>query len=289
MAGCIPMGPRHTSCWLVVNEASGSNDDGTVSSLREQLERIGRPVAREFCFPKEGMPTPDALVDAGNPLVVIFTGDGSIKALIEALAGWAGQVLVLPGGTMNLLSHRLHGDRDARAILDRVAAGEARVRRPNAIECDEGLALSGVLVGPGTEWNRVREAMRGADLAEFAAGSIAAIAQSASGPRVYCRTPSLGRADGYVLLLLTPEDDSITVDGYHADTIGEFAQQGAALMQRDFRQGPHETLGRTDRLLVAQHGDAAKTGVLVDGEPADMAGELKFRLVPSPVDLLATA
>ena len=46
---------------------------------------------------------------AGIKRLAIFTGDGSLNAAITNLYGWGGKILVLPGGTMNLLCKRLNG------------------------------------------------------------------------------------------------------------------------------------------------------------------------------------
>ena len=92
--------------WLVRNDASGSNREDVLAALEGCCVEAGFHIARQTCFPDEPLPAPQDLDAAGIDLVAVFTGDGTANTLIGALAGWRGAVLVLPGGTMNLLYRR---------------------------------------------------------------------------------------------------------------------------------------------------------------------------------------
>src|SRR5688572_11847913 len=70
----------------------------------------GFEVARLVRFPDEPLPSPAGLAGAGVDCVAVYAGDGTVNTLVTGLYGWDGAVLVLPGGTMNLLAKRLHGD-----------------------------------------------------------------------------------------------------------------------------------------------------------------------------------
>lgn len=273
--------------WLVSNQASGSNADDALTALEDCCGKGGLRVAFSTVFPERELPTPAVLDAAGIDLVAVFAGDGTINTLLVELAGWGGQVLVLPGGTMNLLYHRLHGDREMEEVVERVAAGRAESRRPGVIRCPGGMGYAGVLAGPGTSWNHVREAMRGNDLLQFAGEAGEAIEKTLEGEPVVCADPQAGRQEGYPLLMLTPYDDGIEIAAFHAETTADYLQQTLALMRRNFRDGPHEVLGRhaTIRLAGAEGGTF---GLLIDGEPADSLAMAEFALVPCNVDLLAT-
>ena len=273
--------------WLVSNRASGSNADDALTALEESCRKGGLRIAFSTVFPERELPTPAVLDAAGIDLVAVFTGDGTINALLHELAGWGGQVLVLPGGTMNLLYRRLHGDLEMEDVIARVAAGRARVRRPGVIRCAAGHGYAGVLAGPGTRWNDVREAMRENDLVGFAGEAGEAVAETLDGEPAACIDPPLGRRDGYPLLMLTPHDDGIEVAAFYAESPGEYLQQTLALMRRNFRDGPHDVLGREGRVRIAstRGGDL---GLLIDGEPADCGAQAEFSLVSCEVDLIAT-
>jgi hypothetical protein len=273
--------------WLVANPASGSNDDTAIQEILACCAELDIALERVIRFPDEELPTPADLDQAGVAHIAIFTGDGTVNALVTGLYGWDGAVLVLPGGTMNLLYHRLHGERETEEVLAAFARGETHRRRPPILRSAQGDGLSGVMAGPGTEWNDVREAIRNTDIGAMAAGTAQAIGQSIAGPMVRCTDPALGRDEGYPLLMLTPGEQSFAVDAYYADSIEDYLSQGLALLKRDFREGPHDLLGEVRAVTIGSVADEP-VGLLIDGEPAHGGPLVRFTLVPCEVDLLAT-
>ena len=273
--------------WLVTNAASGSNSSESADQIRQHCTDAGIALTRLICFPDDDLPTPAELDAAGTRLVAVYAGDGTVNSLVTSLYGWGGAVLVLPGGTMNLLYHRLHGERDMAEVLAAVAAGRARPHRPGILRCAFGDGLAGVMTGPGTQWNDVREAIRNTDIPAVATGVAAAIGQSVAAPMIACVEPQLGRSEGYPLVMLTPGDDGFVVDAYYAENLEQYLAQGLALLRRDFREGPHDTLGKPKALTIGNV-SGEPVGLLIDGEPADAGSSVRFTLVPCEVDLLAT-
>lgn len=273
--------------WLIHNDSSGSNDREALDGLGRACEDRGLRIAWRTSFPTEELPTPAMLDAAGADLVAIFAGDGTVNAALDALSGWSGAVLVLPGGTMNLLYHRLFGEQDMDQVLDAVAAGRVHRRRPGIIASPLGNAYADLLAGPGTSWNEVREAMRKVDVASVASETRAAFSETLGGDPVRCQEPPLGRVEGYPMLQLQPYDQHIAVKAYHAETAERFVEQLVSLVNRDFRSGPYDDLGTTDRLVLA---GVAREGLdlLLDGEPAATRTACEFVLARCQVDLLAS-
>ena len=275
--------------WLVVNSRSGSNSDAAYDSLLGALAMRGLSPDRIVEFPAQALPTPTSLRDDGVTRLVVFTGDGSLNAVIAALSGWDGEILVLPGGTMNLMSARLHGqDVACEEILDCISRGAYRPIRPMMARCDAGSALAGLLVGPGTAWAEVREAMRDFDVAGLAQGAGEAIAETTGGSRVRLIEPVTGHKDGYPLIELTPSHRGLQVDGYRPESASDILQQGWAVLRRRFREGPHERLGLLDRVRM-ENCAGEPLQVLIDGEPATLPPQAEFTVADCPVDLLATS
>lgn len=273
--------------WLVSNDSSGSNDDEALAALEACCGAHGFRVTQRTVFPKHDLPTPAMLDAAGIARVAVFAGDGTVNALIARLAGWSGAVLVLAGGTMNLLYHRLHGQRSLEETIAAVARGETVMRRPGVIRAEQGDAFAGLLAGPGASWGRVREAMRDANLAELAQSTVTAINETLTGEQIACVEPPLGLREGYPLLSLTPHDDGIEVEAYRATTAGEYLEQTWALLKRDFREGPHDVLGKA-RALTLGSTEGNPFAILIDGEQAESGPTLELRLAECEVDLLAT-
>ncbi len=278
---------RHR-CWLVCNAASGSNDDAAVAEVLSALTAVGFNPERTIRFPDEQPPDSQALASADVALLVVFGGDGTVHSVIENVSGWDGPVLVLPGGTMNMLAKRMHGDVPAPEVISRLAPDRLPTTRPEVITTRHGIALTGVLAGPGTIWNEVREAMRAANVLEFVASAKDAIAWSVKGPKVVCAEVDCGREEGYAAITVTPNATGLEANGYYAETLGDFAGQGIALINRDFRDGPHDPLGSHSRLrLVCPDGEPM--GLLIDGEPFEGGTEEHFHPAILEVDLVTTS
>ena len=270
-----------------MNAQSGSNTEAAIRTLDEHCGDSGFHITRKIRFPDEDIPEGRALDTAGIDTLAVFTGDGTINAVITALYGWGGAVWVLPGGTMNLLSHRMHGDAELETIVERVSRGAVRKVRPQIARCAAGDALAGLLAGPGCAWNNVREAMREKDLPAIAQGTASAFSETTLGATVRCERPMLGKREGYPLIEMTPSGRGIQLDAYYADDAASFLQQSWALLQRDFRAGPHDRLGLVDTLTLVKE-DAAPIDLLIDGEPATLPSSADFSIATVEVDLLAT-
>lgn len=273
--------------WLITNQMSGSNDEEAIAAIRRACSECDMRVAYHTRVPEEDLPTPALMTAAEIDLVAIFAGDGTINAALEKLAGWEGDILILPGGTMNLLFHRLHGELSMDEVLARAGRGQSRKVRLPVIRTSHGDALAGLLAGPGTSWYRVREAMRENSILDMAEGTIEAIEETLGGASVTCASPPLGRREGYPLLALNPYRDGIEVVAFHAESPGEYLDQTWALMRRDFREGPHDILGSAEKIAI-ESTDGEPFGLLIDGEPVECEPRTEFALVDCKVDLLAT-
>jgi hypothetical protein len=278
-------GPRNI--WLVCNAASGSNTPAALEALHNCCGENGFTVAKVVRFPDDPLPTPADLDAAGIERVVVYAGDGTVNACVTGLYGWSGAVLVLPGGTMNLLARRLHGDATVERILAGVAAGGSRRVRPLVARCRHGDALAGLLAGPGTAWYAVREAMREANVAGMIGGASQAIAETTGGAMLHCRKPDLGRDAGYPLIEITPGEWGMQFNGYFAESAGDYFSQGWALLRRRFRDGPHDRLGLLDNATLGGD-EGAAIGLLIDGEPAEGGLSEEIEVAPCEVDLIAT-
>ncbi len=277
---------ENAKLWLVVNSASGSNDPDAVESLIDALAEAGAEPAQIIDCSSADLPARADLEAAGVTLLAIYTGDGTINALVPQLEGWGGAVLVLPGGTANLLAKALHGESSVEQIVAAWGGGQLdAVQRP-CIRFGEHTALIEVLAGPGATWSDVREGLREGDLGEIASTAIEAVRQSAAGPMVAVVEPELGRGDGYAGVRLSPAADGMQVDGYASDSFGDYLKQGLALLKRDFREGPHDKLGH-HAAITCSSADGSEIALMVDGERLNGAGEQHFALETLHVNLLA--
>jgi hypothetical protein len=283
----MPRSRNSGSTWLAVNGASGGNAEDRVASLKQALTGAGRAPARMIDVREEGCPTRAELDAADVSLLTVFTGDGSANAIITGLESWHGDVLLLPGGTANLLARDLHGEAEAEAIVAALAAERLAALPRHAIHCSAGVGLIEVLAGPGATWSDVREGLREGDIGTVAGTTIEAAKQSAAGPMVRVADPSLGRDEGYSGVRLSPVGAEMTVDGYGARNVADTIKQGIALLRRDFREGPHDELGRHGQ-VACRSIDGSPIELMIDGERLTGRAEEIFSLAPLRVNLLAS-
>lgn len=271
-------------CWLVVNTASGSHSAEAVQQVVSGLSKSGHAPQRIIRLPGEKLPERAELEAAGVTLLVTFAGDGTANSQITRLHDWAGQLLVLPGGTQNLLAKRLHGAASAEQILAALADGWLEPRRLSMIRTAHGDALCEIVAGPGATWSDVRQMLRGRDVAALATKLAEAIRQSAGGPAVCVVEPALGKPAGYPAIRLSPQDELMAVDGYCAEGLADYARQSVAILRRNFRQGPHDELGTYAQVLCRSH---QPIELMIDGERATGSAEERFITALCPVEFLA--
>lgn len=146
--------------WLVTNYASGSAGEEECAAVEAIFAERGMALAGRTVFPGEPLPGATALAAAGVDTLVLFAGDGTINAALCALSGWGGAVLILPGGTMNMLARRLHGAADPHAIVHAAHREPRRTRLPY-VEAGPHRAFVALILGPAATWAHAREMVRG--------------------------------------------------------------------------------------------------------------------------------
>lgn len=273
-----------------MNPASGNHDAAHAGRLADVARDHGADLARTISFPDELLPSPSDLDSAGIDMLLVHTGDGTINAVAAALAGWSGALLVLPGGTLNLLARRLHGDALAEDILIKVLTGPVRIApvpMVAGIDSDTDIAaLVGVIAGPTTAWGDVRETLRRRDIAGLATAVPRAVNATFGGNQVRLADGGNSYPAIYAEPFLTDESPRLRLLGFLADGAGELFRHGFAWLGGDFRNGPHDLLGEAEQVRILCDGDAM--GLLVDGERGHEGRQLSLRAVDSPVAFVAT-
>lgn len=266
---------------VIVNRASGTHDPALCDAIAEIIEmHSGRP-ADFITIPEDPIPGPADAMAAGTDCIVIFAGDGTVSAVVDAMEGWRGDVLVLPGGTMNLLSRKLHGDRDALAILDDALRPNARhVRLP--VAQGHGLrSLVGIVAGPTAAWGDVREDIRNRDIPSLIESVPQALQETLQGDPVFVD----GIKGEFQAIFIDPEDGGLIASAILAGTPAELLQHGLAWLRGDFRDGPQAPLLRAPSLTLRRDGDFS---LLVDGEQAQVESPCHFELGRCGLRFIAT-
>ena len=155
--------------WFISNIRSGSATQAGCEAIEAVCAEKGLALAGRTRFPDDPLPDPAELAAARVDTLMLFAGDGTINAALCHYADWDGAILVLPGGTMNLLARELHDVLDPVEIVRRAATLHRTVAVPQVIAGDHR-AFVGVILGPAAYWYRARENMRAGRIRRAIAG-----------------------------------------------------------------------------------------------------------------------
>lgn len=267
--------------WLLSNSNSGSYDAALCARIGDTVATHGAAFDRSITLPDDDLPDRAEIEAAGVDILAILTGDGTINAMVNRLEGWGGQVLILPGGTMNLLSKALHGDETAPLIVERALNNHAHDTVLPVVEGCGHRALVGVIAGPTAAWVDVREDMRALDIFSLAATVPGAIAQTFRGDMVRLA----GQSEDYQAIYIQPVGDMLEAIGIRAQNAAELVQHGIAWLSGDFRKGPAEVLATGPVVTVECDSDI---GLLVDGEKREGAHPCTFEAGKSRLRFIKT-
>ena len=266
-------------CCLIVNRSSGSHDPACCEAINQALQRHRRQPVRTITIPEDPMISAAQARADNIELIAIFAGDGTVSAAVDALEGWEGCLLILPGGTMNLLSRKLHGEAEPEAII-KAAFGSAarRVTLPVAEGCGVR-SLVGIVAGPTAAWGDVREDLRKLDLGGLVESVPDALQETLQGEPV-----SVDGVEGqFQAIFIDPREDALEANAINAGTAAELLQHGWAWLRGDFRDGPQTPMFCVRTITLRREGDI---DLLVDGEQARAASPCQFTLGRSGLTFL---
>lgn len=152
----------------VINPMSRSVPENAAAALEAVVRGAGHNLVQLGCSADNLLSNVQAAAASDADAVIAWGGDGTLACTLTACGPSGPPVLVLPGGTMNMLPHRLHGNEsDWRDVLERV------LRAPVAEPISAGTAgdhrfYVAALFGKLTAVADSREAVRKGDVLEAA-------------------------------------------------------------------------------------------------------------------------
>lgn len=265
--------------WLIANRRSGTTDEAAIDNARTQIEACAASVTRVIDLSDEELP------DAGQDMpdiVASLGGDGTANAVIDRYGTGDGpRLLILPGGTMNLLAALLHGDAPPEEIVEKALTSGRIVTLP-LIEGPEFHSLVGVIAGPTAAWGEVREDIRAGDVEALVEDIPAAISATLAGTHVRIA----GHDRDHAALFVEPAQQSLLAHDIQAESLGDLASHGWAWLRRDFLGGPTEKVAQA-RSLTLEEPDG-EIDLLVDGERKTARSPLELRWSQCPARFIAT-
>jgi len=269
--------------WLITNHASGSAGTEKCAAIEAIFAERGLALAGRTFFPDEALPDGAALDAATVDTVILFAGDGTINAAACKLDAWGGSALILPGGTMNMLAKRLHGDADPAAIVHAAHESRSSIKLPY-VEAGPHRAFVAMIAGPATTWARAREIVRGGQISRLWRALRLAWARSwRDGVSVFDGTRLRSRCNA--VIVMPAADGCLKISAVAAERWGEVARLGWDYVTGDWHDAPAVDDSRSGRATI--RGRPA-IHALFDGEEAKLASPATIRAGISELSFVTT-
>lgn len=154
--------------YALINAESGSTANNSEDALRSELQALGLSADIVPVGAGELNSAVHTAIASGPDALIVWGGDGSVACALSASGPSGPPVLALPGGTMNLVHKRLHGEEmDWKKIMG--SALRAPAPEPFSAGCvSEHMFFVAAMMGQMTALAESREAARHGQLLEAA-------------------------------------------------------------------------------------------------------------------------
>ena len=268
-------GTRAARALVIVNESAGSVGSGARDKLLELLQ--GHNV--EPVKIVGDLATLKAADAARADVIIVLGGDGTARAAAQMFTG-AAPLVLLPGGTLNVLPHALYGDRDWPEALE-AALTQGRVVRLTGGRANNKAFFVAAIFGAPTLIARAREAVRQGRFASALARLRDASRKSFS--RRLAAKPANGfasRAEAIGVLCPAYSGDlqGETLEWVRLDVarITDLVRVGLRAVIGGWREDATIDLSHTTRGVISSIGLIPAT---LDGEPMNFTGRVRITIM----------
>lgn len=276
------------------NPASGSVSADGGERLRAALELSGVSGAEIIQTDSSDFVGQLKSVAAQSPdLFVVWGGDGTLKGALETVGQINPNLLLLPGGTMNLLTKSIHGEKTWDQIIADVIASPKRKILP-AGKANNELFFCAMLAGAPARFAEARESLRRGDLVKAATEARAAIdtLNSLHLDARYGEGYSFGGGQlpttsiiGAVVGALTKEGKGMEVAALASPTTGGALNVVWTSFFSDWRSAPGVTVVPATSLEIGND-DGGDIPVIVDGEHIEAGPKVRVSFIEEAAQCL---
>jgi len=273
---------------VIINTASGSCNVGDETVLTQIIEENGGEVVSRWCGGADGLKEAFSTTEERKPeCLVVLGGDGTIRSAVEACKNSVAQFILLPGGTMNMLTKAIYGDLPWKEILETTLKNPKEQTISCGVIGDKTFYVAAILGTPSL-LAHTREAARNGDIGAAVVHGAAVLATPFISFEYESHTEE-GNAE--TLLITTPlVSDALSNDARALDVVA-VATPGAfetlrilsAAALGIWRSDENVTTHATRSLKVSAPEPIPAT---LDGEPVDLPREVTVTFVPAAFTVL---
>lgn len=209
-------------------------------------------------------------------LFVVWGGDGTLRAALTEVGSKTSNLLLLPGGTMNLLPHILHGEKGWEDALRDVIKSPRRKTLPAGILNGQPFYCA-MLAGAPARLAEARESLRRGDLGKAAGEARAAIdvlntlhlgARYSNGYAFADERLPTSSVIGAVIGAMTKSGEGMEVASLANPTTGGALNVVWTSFFTDWRNAPGVEVAPATSLDIESE-DGEQIPVIADGEPVE--------------------
>jgi diacylglycerol kinase family enzyme len=275
--------PRLHRIAAVINPLSQSVGPAAAGLLAEMVSAFGSRLELASPPPAGLEAAIRVAVEAAPDMVVVLAGDGTAREAARLCGPHGPPLVVLPGGTMNVLSHALYGltpwRETLRAVLEggvpRVVSGGRVAGRP---------FYAAAVLGSPALWAPVREAMRSLALRRAWRGGRSALSRAfarrlrfETDQQPRCRTTGLSLICPLVSRVLDDAEPALEAALLDHRRVSEVLRLGVHHLMGDWRADP---LVVTTRCARGRAWAERPIPAILDGESFRLERSVEIEFVP---------
>lgn len=272
----------------LVNPKSGSVPENAPDELEAAIREKGHDLIGFQIASDDLEAQAKELAKSDTDAAVVWGGDGTLACVLNQCGSTDLPVLVLPGGTMNMLPKRLHGQDNWKRILDRVLADPV-TDALSAGEINGQRFYVAALLGQMTRLTEAREAVRAGKLVGAAQSLIENNALDLE-TRLKISTRRGAKqndmdAVAAAVVLSDGRTPTLEIAAIDPDSTMDLIYTTLDAMIRGWREAGPVERDVTDQVIVCDMA-GEKIPMTLDGEPFEASGSVEIRLVRTAARVL---
>lgn len=272
----------------LINPLSGGVGADGAALMTESLERLGIMDAEVRTLEPEALDRQIAdYAKAGPDFLIVWGGDGTLRTALAQSGPEGRGLILLPGGTMNLLLRWIHGEKGWETILaDVIASPKPRTLPAGRIAGQDFYCA--LLAGAPAVLAEARESLRRGDIvhsmtksgeamealqsihlhARFSAGVGFSVGSLPTTSVIGAMVGPLSSGPGMEIAALADASTATALGVVWASLMG------------DWRDSASLRMVSADTLVIDREEDEA-IPLLLDGEPVDIDGQISVTFIPA--------
>lgn len=276
----------------LVNPAAGGVAADGLDRIRAALQTAGVSNAEVVELDTDNCETQLSELARQDPdMFVVWGGDGTLRTAMSTLGERTRNLLLLPGGTMNMLTKAIHGDLPWDEILSRVIA-EPRRRTIPAGAANGHTFYCAMIAGAPVRLAEAREAVRRGELVKAASEAKSAL-ESLESLHLDAKF-----RNGYDLGGKLPQTSMIAAlvgplsrgGGMEIAALSDLSATGAmalvwSSLVSDWRTAENVQIVPAQSLEISSE-DGEDIPVLIDGESLEAGSRVRVKYIPEAAQCL---